>query len=82
MWIYDKTGRRVNASVEDGRAMVEHCEHSALYPKGTAEQEAAELERLAKADLALIPEKAPDDAGKEEVHAQRVLHESQQSQPE
>lgn len=75
MWIYDKTGRRVNATEQNARDMVEHCEHSALWPKGGEAEEKAELDRQAAADRALIPEEAPPGEEKSpEVHMQRRHH--------
>lgn len=80
MWIFENgSGRRVTASLEDGPAMVaEGSSHSCLWPRGSADEEAAELKRLIAADQSLIPgfgepvkEEVVVEEASQEVHVRR-----------
>lgn len=49
MWIFDSKGKRIGATQEDARQMIaEGGGFSALWPRGTPAQEAAEFEALCK----------------------------------
>lgn len=81
MWIFENgSGRRVTATLEDGPAMVaDGSSHSCLWPRGSADEEAAELKRLIAADQSLIPgfgepakkEEVVVEEASQEVHVRR-----------
>lgn len=49
VWVYDRDGRRVEATIENAKGMVsEGGGFSTLFPRGTPEEEAAEFEALTR----------------------------------
>lgn len=46
IWIYNREGKRTGATPEDAKQMIESEDYSALYPRGDAEAEKKEYERL------------------------------------
>lgn len=67
MYVYDKEGRRTEATAKDAAEMVKCGDFSALSPKGSKEAEAAALKAGVEEDARKAEEQKVRDAEEEAV---------------